>query len=140
MFYFHHSKNPSNIMKNIFTSISLYFWKKVSLLKNIRNKCFIRKIDLCFFDIMKNGQIFPSNVCHFQYDHRWYFSRERWNIRTCKEARLKSLLNLDCQVSMYSFWHISSCLKMKNHLRGVSPSHFLQDVLIETSNVCFTNF
>ena len=23
-----------------------------------------------FFDIMKNDQIFPSKVCHFQYDHR----------------------------------------------------------------------
>ena len=70
MFYFCHSKNPSNIMKNIFNSISIYFGKKMSLLKNIRSKCFIRKINLCFVDVMLNGQIFPSKVRHFQYDHR----------------------------------------------------------------------
>ena len=35
------------------------------------------------------------------------------------------------------FWNFSSCLKMKNHLGRVSPSHFLQNVLIETLNVCF---
>ena len=31
-------------------------------------------------------------------------------------------------------------LLMKNHLEKVSPSHFLQNILIETSNVCFKNF
>ena len=38
MFYFYHSKNFSNIMKNIFNSISIYFWKKMSSLTKIRNK------------------------------------------------------------------------------------------------------
>ena len=32
MFYFWHSKNSSNIMKNIFNSISIYLWEKNSLL------------------------------------------------------------------------------------------------------------
>ena len=40
---------------------------------------------------MKNGQIFPSKVRHFQYDHRFLFSREMGNIRTCKEIRLLKL-------------------------------------------------
>ena len=38
---------------------------------------------------MKNDQIFPSKVCHFQYDNRFLFSREMGNIRSCKEVRLK---------------------------------------------------
>ena len=139
MFYFYHSKNPSNIMKDIFHSISIYFWKKNSLLKNIRNKCFVRKINLCFFDVMKNGQIFPSKVCHFQYDHRWHFSRKKGNIRMCKEARLKKLIKFRLS-GLYSFWQFSSCLKIENNLGEVSPSNFLQDVLIETSNFCFRNF
>ena len=28
IFYFYHPKNPSNIKKNIFNSISIYSWKK----------------------------------------------------------------------------------------------------------------
>ena len=54
----------------------------------------MRKINLYFIDIMKNGQIFPSKVCHFQYDHRFRFSREMGNIRTCKEIRLQKLIKL----------------------------------------------
>ena len=54
-----------------------------------------------FFDVMKNGQIFPSEVCHFQYDHRILFSREIGTIRTCKEIRLQKFrLNLDCKGSI----------------------------------------
>ena len=44
-----------------------------------------------FFDVTKNGQIFPSKVCHFQYDHRFLSSRQMGNIRTCKEVCLKIL-------------------------------------------------
>ena len=79
MFYICHSENPSNITKN--NSISIYSWKQISLLTNIRNKFVIRNINLCFFDVMKNSQIFPSKVCPFQYDHSFVFSREMGNIR-----------------------------------------------------------
>ena len=46
-----------------------------------------------FFDVMKNDHIFPSKVWHFQYDHRFLFSREMRNIRTYKKARLQELIN-----------------------------------------------
>ena len=64
MFYFCHSKNPLDVMKNIFDSIHIYFWKKLSLLTN-RNKRVIRKVNLYFFDAMKSGHIFPSKVLSF---------------------------------------------------------------------------
>ena len=115
MFYFCHSKNLSDVMKYIFNCISIYFWKKYSLLTNKRNKRVIRKINLYFFDVMKKGHIFPSKVCHFQYNHGFFFSRETGNIREYKVVRLK----------------------MKNHLRRVFPSHFWQNVFIETSNVSY---
>ena len=83
-----------------FNSISIYSWKQISLLTNIRNKFVIRNINLWFFDVMKNSQIFPSKVCPFQYDHRFVFNREMGNIR------------------MY----------------------ILQNLLAETSDVCFENF
>ena len=38
MSYFCHSKIPSDVMKNIFNSISPYIWEKIPLLINIRNK------------------------------------------------------------------------------------------------------
>ena len=61
-----------------------------------------------FFDVMKNGQIFPSEVFHFQYDHILLFSREMGNI-TWKEIRLKKLIKFESS-GYYSFWHLSSCL------------------------------
>ena len=47
----------------------------------------------------------------------------------------KNVLNLDCKDSI----PLRIC-KMKGHLGRVSPSQFLQNVLIETSCVCFKNF
>ena len=77
--------------------------KKIYLLTNIRNKGVIRKINLYLFDVMKNGHIFPSEVCHFQYDYRSHFSRKIGNIREYKEVRLE----------------------MKNRLGRVFSTHFL---------------
>ena len=101
----------------------MYYWENKSL----------------FFDVTKNGQIFPSKVCHFQYDHRFLLSREMGNIRTCKEVRLPKLTQFKLSLQ-YSFWHISSCLQMNNNLRTISPSYFLQNILIKISNVCFKSF
>ena len=44
----------------------------------------------------------------------------------------KNLLNLDCKDSIRF-----DTFKMKGHLGKLSPSHFLQNVLIEISGVCF---
>ena len=77
--------------ENLFLIPSLYFLKKRFPITNIRNKCVIRKINLFFFDVMKNGQIFPSKVFHFQYDQRFLLSREMGNIRTCKGRTLQKL-------------------------------------------------
>ena len=75
----------------------------------------IRKRSFYFSDVMKSGHIFPSKICHFQYDHVFLFSRENGNIREYKEVRLK----------------------MKNHLGRAFPSHFRQNVFIDTSNVSY---
>ena len=76
-FKFCHSKNPLTVMKNIFNSISIYSWKKYFLLK--------------FFISWKMDK-FPANICHFQYDHRFFFTGEMGNIRTCKEVRLQKFV------------------------------------------------
>ena len=65
----------------------------------MRNKWVFRKINLHFFEVMKNGQVFVSNVCHFPSNHRLLFSREMENIRKYKEVRQQNFLNLDYQYS-----------------------------------------
>ena len=92
--------------------------KKKFLLTNIINKSVIKKINLYFFDVMKNGHIFPSKVCQFQYDHGILFSRKTGNIREYREVRLK----------------------MKNHLGRAFPYYFWQNVFIDTSNVSYLAF
>ena len=76
---------------------SLYILeKKKSSLTNIRNKRVIRKKYLYCFDVMKNGHTFPSKICHFQYDHRFLFSREMGKVERAMRCVCKNLLNLDC--------------------------------------------
>ena len=115
MFYFCHSTIPSDVMKNIFNSISPYIWEKISLLTNIRNKRdffffflknkkSIRFFFFFFCDVVKKYHIFPLKVCNFQYGHRFFFSKETRNIRAYKKVRLK----------------------MRNHLGRVFPCFFLQ--------------
>ena len=41
---------------------------------------------------MQSGKFFPSNVCHFQYDHRILFSGEMADIRTPNEISLQKLI------------------------------------------------
>ena len=83
---------------------------------------------------MKNGPIFRSKVCHFQYYPKFFFNREMGNIRACKELRLQ-LINLDCENSTFVL-HFSSCLKMKNQKNQmgiVLPSHFHNIMKLEDS-------
>ena len=35
---------------------------------------------MCFFGVMKNAQIFPSEIGHFEHDHRFLFSRQMWKL------------------------------------------------------------
>ena len=55
IFYFRHSKNPSNIMENIFNFISVYFWKKSLVNKYKRQMCY--KKNKSIFDVIF-GQTF----------------------------------------------------------------------------------
>ena len=66
------------------------------------------------------------------------FLINKYNKQMCykeNNVSLQNLLNLHCKDSI----RFGIC-KMKGHLGRVSPSHFLQNVVIETSCVCFKNF
>ena len=53
---------------------------------------YTRKINLYFFGVMKNGQMFPSKVFHFQYDNRFLFSTEMGNIKSQNEVSLQKFI------------------------------------------------
>ena len=105
IFYFCHSKNPLDVMKNIFNSISIFSKKNFLVNKEKKQTCYKKNKSLFSWrqNVMKNGHIFPLKVYHFQYDQIFLFSREMGNIRAYKVVRLK----------------------MKNRLGRVFPSHFL---------------
>ena len=77
--YFCQSKNPWDVMKNIFNSISKCSWKKKFLVKKYDKQKRYRENKSLFLDVIKNGHIFPSKVCHFQYNHRFLFGRAMEN-------------------------------------------------------------
>ena len=79
-----------------------------------------------FFDVKTNVQILE--IGNFEHDHRLILSREMGSIRSCKEVTLQNLFNSSCQNSI----HLD--------IFEVSSSHFLQNILIETSNICFKKF
>ena len=85
----------------IFLVPSPYIVEKLFLLENIRNKCLIRKTNLYFFDDMKTGQIFPSKVCRFQYNHRFFLSRKWETLEHLVRQVCKNVLSLDCQDSIH---------------------------------------
>ena len=65
LFYFCHTKNPSDVMRNIFNSISIYSWTKISLLTNIRNKRVRRKINLYFLTSWEMAMFFLQKFVIF---------------------------------------------------------------------------
>ena len=99
----------------IFSSPSLFIVQKNFLAYKCKKQVCYKEKKSVFFDLRKNSYIFPLKVCHFQYDHRFFFSREMGNNRAYKKV----------------------LLKRKNHLGRVFPSYFLQNVLTETSYVSY---
>ena len=63
---------------------SLYFLEKNFLANKYKKQMWYKKKK--FSDIMKNVQIFSSEIGRFQYDHRFLFSREIGDIRSCKKT------------------------------------------------------
>ena len=55
----------------------------LAIMKEEENKALL-------LDVMKNGHIFSSGVSHFQYDHRFLFSRESIKLLINKESFGKS--------------------------------------------------
>ena len=79
---------------------------------------YFKKNKYLFLDILKNAQIFLSEIGYFEHDHRFLFNREMANIRRCKYLRQDNI--------RFSHSH-----KNEEYLGRVSPSHFQKNVLIE---------
>ena len=100
MFYFCHSEHPSDIMKNIFNSISIYSFKKISFLTNVRNKEVVRKTNFYFFTSWKMALFFLQKFVIFNMIPD-SFLVEKWGTLERERRYLcKYLLNLDFQDSI----------------------------------------
>ena len=71
---------------------SLTFLKKILLVSKYEKQICYKRNKFLFFGVTKDGQIFPSKVSHFQYNHRFFFSREMGKIGSSKEPRLQKLI------------------------------------------------
>ena len=81
--------------ENVFIP-SLYFLGKNFLVNKYKKQiCYLENKSL-IFDVMKNGQIFSSQISSFQYDHRSVFNRKMANIKTCKQIGLQDLIKFGC--------------------------------------------
>ena len=89
MFYFRHLKSLSNIMKYIFNYISIYSWRKVSLLTHMRNKCAMREINLYFLTLWKLAKLFLQKFIIFS---MITVIKEMGNIRACKDIYLQKFI------------------------------------------------
>ena len=99
MFYFCHSKNPEimkYIMKDTFNSISIYSWKKISLLTNIRYQMCCKENKSLFLTSWKKAKLLTQKSVIFKMITD-FFLVEKWG--TCKEILQQKLINLDCQDS-----------------------------------------
>ena len=134
MFYFCHSKNSSNIMKNIFDSISIYYCNK--MLTNIRNKCFMRKINLQFLKLSKIPKCFLQMFVIFNMITDSSLVQKCGTLERARRYVCKNLLNLDYQNSIH--FGIVKLLINEESLR--KSFIFQQNVLKETWKVCFKKF
>ena len=50
--------------------------KKTLLVNKFKKQMCYNKNKPFFFDVTENVQIFPSEIGHFEHDHRFLFSRE----------------------------------------------------------------
>ena len=87
-----------------------YIVKKIPLSINVRHKCVITKVNLFFFGDTKKVQIFPWEIGHFERDHRFLFSKQMGNIRSCNEVRQQKLVKFRLSglyfEDLYSLWRI----------------------------------
>ena len=127
--YFCHSKNYSNIRKNIFNSISLYFWKKDVLIKKYRKKMCYNENNSIFWRHEKWQKFILQKFVIFNVITDCFLTR-KWG--TLEHAR-RDIWILDCRILLLlAFFKL---LENKASIRKSFSFPFLQIVLIKTSKV-----
>ena len=101
VFCFCYSKNPLNIMKNIFNGFSIYFWKKKFLVNKYKRQMCKKKINLCFLTSWKMAKFFLQKFVIFNMITDSFLLEKRAALERAKRYVCKNLLNLDCQDSIH---------------------------------------
>ena len=112
--------------------------KKSLLVNKYSKQMRYNKSKSLFFNLVKNVQIFRSEIGHFERDHRFLFSSKMRNIRSCKEVRLQKI-----QVVRVIFFLKFLKLFKNEESFGESSSlpffTFIPDMYINYSNnICFS--
>ena len=68
---------------------------------------------------MGNVQIFPLEIGHFEDDHRFLFSREMWNIRSCEEVRGQKLIKF---IQVVRIVFVLTFLKLRKNEKSFEES------------------
>ena len=109
-YFFLFWEKPVKYYENYFFFHFDILLKKIPLSINVRHKCVITKVNLFFFGDTKKVQIFPSEIGHFERDHRFLFSKQMGNIRSCNEVRQQKLVKFRLSglyfEDLYSLWRI----------------------------------
>ena len=124
------------LWKFFFNSISIYSWNKILLLTKIRNKCLIRKTNLYFSKLSKMPKFFFQMLVIFDMITDSFLVEKCVTLESAGTYVCKNLLNLDYQNSI--FFRIIKLLINEELFRKSFISQ--QNVMIETSKVCFKNF
>ena len=131
MFYFCYSKDPLNIMKNIFKSISLYSWKKKFLVNEYGKQMCSSKINLYFFDFMKKFS-FKSLSFSMIAD---FILVEKW--RTLERRGGESILTLKGPRSIFKLSLVSRLSLRGQEILKISNSRTLENGPICQILLCF---
>ena len=121
---------------SFFNSISIYSWNRILLLTKIRKKCIIRKANLYFSKFSKMSKFFLQMFVIFNMITDSFLVEKCVTLERTRTYVCKNLLNLDYQNSVC--FGIIKLLINGELLR--KSFIFQQNVMIETSKVCFKIF
>ena len=136
--YFCHSRNYSNIRKNIFNSISIYFWKKDVLIKKYRKKMCYKENNSIFWRHEKWQKFILQKFVIFNVIPDCFLIRKWGTLEHARRDVWKNLRILDCRILLLlAFFKL-----LENHASiGKSFSFpFLQILLIKTSKLYLKKF
>ena len=110
VFYFCHSKNPSNVMNNTLNSISIYSWTKKKIVNKYKKQMYHKENESLFLTLWRMVTFFLQK-CVISNMITDSFIVEKWGTERARRYVSKNLLILDCKDSIRFGIYQDSCFK-----------------------------